>query len=71
MMPEIIIIEIAKRFIPLASGNMKIKDEFYYVFKVVLNWITAVFNHKQANANMLHLMIFVKKLEVADTVGIR
>ena len=47
---------------------MKIKDEFDYVFKVVLNLITVVFNHKQANANMLHSMMFVKKLEVVDIV---
>jgi hypothetical protein len=68
MMPAMIIIEIAGRLIPLTSGKMKIKDNFFYILKMLLNSITVVFNHKQSNANMLHSIMFVKTLETAERV---
>lgn len=67
MRPAITIIEIAGCFIPLAFGNMKIKDEFYYVLNLFIQFNHCRIQPQQANANMLHSMIIVKKLEVADT----
>jgi len=60
-MPATISIDLAIRFIPWASGKMEIKDKFYYVLKVLLNLMAAVSNLRQADANMLHSTMFVKK----------